>query len=87
MLFELIQIEVQCSKNCFNISLSQEVGAFGNDIEKNSQKPRPKLKKYLYYIYTENICSAYNPMQMVVICKNELILKGNDSNFLTLKVA
>ena len=24
------------------------------------QKPRPKLKKYLYYIFAENIFFAYN---------------------------
>ena len=68
-LFELIQIEVQCSKNYFKIFLiflTQETGAFGNNIEKESQKSRPKLKKYVCYIVTENICSACNPMQMVV---------------------
>ena len=34
ILYELIQIEVQCSKNCFKISVSQEAGASGNNIEK-----------------------------------------------------
>ena len=48
MLFELIQIEVQCSKNYFKIFLSQEAGASENNIEKERQKPRPKLKKYIY---------------------------------------
>ena len=68
------QIEVQWSKNYFKVFLPQEVGAFGNNIEKESQKPRPKLKKYVYYILTENICSARNPMQVVVFCKNVLVL-------------
>ena len=31
MLFELIQIEVQCSKNYFKIFLPQEAGAFGSN--------------------------------------------------------
>ena len=62
-------------------------GAFGNNIEKEPQKPRPKLKKYGYYIFTENICSACNPVQMVVFCKHVLILQNNYSNFLTVKVS
>ena len=41
--------------------LSQEAGAFGKNIEKEPQKPRPKLKKKVYYI-----CSARNPMKVVV---------------------
>ena len=32
--------------------LPQEPGALGNNIEKKLQKPRPKLKKYVYYILT-----------------------------------
>ena len=32
----------------------QEAGAFGNNIEKEPQKPRPKLKKIcILYIYRE----------------------------------
>ena len=42
--------------------------------EKEPQKPRPKLKKCVYYIFTESICSACNSMQVVVFCKNVLIL-------------
>ena len=61
-------------KNYFKILLPQGAGAFGNSIEKEPQKPRPKLKKYVSYIFTENICSSYNPMQVVVFCKNALIL-------------
>ena len=44
--FELIQIEAECSKNYFKISLSKEAGASENNIEKESQNPRPKLEKY-----------------------------------------
>ena len=47
--------------------LTQEARAFGNNIEKEPQQPNPKLKKCVYYIFTENICSAFNPMQVVVI--------------------
>ena len=84
---ELIQKEVQCRENHFKKFLPQEAGAFGNNIEKEPQKPQPKLKKYVYYIFTENNCSARNPMQVVVFYKNVLILQNKDSNFLTLKVA
>ena len=72
-------------ENLFQNFLPQEVGAFGNNIEKQPQKPRWKLIKYVYY--TGYICSACNPVQMVVFCKNVLILWNNDSNFLTLLVA
>ena len=77
-LFELIQTELQCSKNYFNFFffffLRQEAGAFGNNIKKELQKPHPKLRKYVYYIFTMNICSAYNTMQVVIFCKNVLFL-------------
>ena len=56
------------------IFLPQETGALGNKIEKEPQKPLQKLEKYLYYIFTENICSACNPLQVVVFCKNVSIL-------------
>ena len=69
MLFELIQIEVQCSKNCYKNFLSQEAGVNGNILEKEPQKPHTKLEKYVYYIFTENICSAWNPMQVVDFCE------------------
>ena len=87
IVFELILIEVQWSKNYFKTFSAKDTGGLGNNIEKEPQKPRPKLKKYVYYIFTENICSAWNPVQVVVFCKNVLILKNNGSNFLTLKVA
>ena len=38
----------------FKIFSSQEAGASGNNIEKEPQKPRPKLKKtYILNIYRE----------------------------------
>ena len=64
---------VQCSKNYFNFFLPEEAGAFGNNMKKKPQKPHPKLKKYMYYIFKENICSACNPMQVVAFCKSLLI--------------
>ena len=45
------------------------------------------MEKDVYYIFSENISSALNPMQEVVFCKQVLILYNNDPNFLTLKVA
>ena len=57
-----------------NFFLPQEGGAFGKNIEKELQKQSPKLKKYVYYILTENVCSACNLMQVVDFCKNVLIL-------------
>ena len=49
--------------------ISNEAGAFGNNIEKELQKPLPKLKEYMYYIFTENICSVCSPMQEVFLEK------------------
>ena len=37
--------------NYFKIFLPQEAGAFGSNMEKESQKPHPKLKKYASKIY------------------------------------
>ena len=37
------------------------------------QKLRPELKRYMYQIFTENIYSACNPMQIVVSYKHVLI--------------
>ena len=42
-------MELQCSENYFKIFLPQEARAFGNNIEKEPQKPCLKLKKYVYY--------------------------------------
>ena len=61
-------------QNYFKIFLPQEAGAFGNYIEKEPEKPHTKLKKYVYHIFAENICSVCNPMQVVVFCKNVLTL-------------
>ena len=33
-----------------------------------------KIEKHLYYLFTKNICSACNPIQMVDFCKHVLIL-------------
>ena len=52
MFFELIQIEVKCSKTYFKIFLSQETGAFENNMKKKLQKPRPNLKKmYIMHLH------------------------------------
>ena len=50
-------------------------------------KLHSKLKNMLYYIFTENICSSCNTIQVIVFCKHVLILQKNDSIFLTLKIA
>ena len=55
-------------ENYFKIILTQEAGDFGNTTEKRS----PKLKKYVYYIFTNNI--VYCIMQVAVFCKNVLKL-------------
>ena len=66
--FELIQIEVQCSKNYFSFFLPQEAWAFGNN-RKGTTKATPKIKKYVYCIYADNICSVFNPVQVAIFCK------------------
>ena len=55
---ELMQREVQCSKKYFKFFLTQE--AFGNNIEKELQKLRPKCILNIYETFTDNICSACN---------------------------
>ena len=45
--------------------LPQEAGTL--NIEKELEKVHPKLKKYLYYMFTGNICSACSPIQVVVV--------------------
>ena len=57
-----MQIKVQCSNKFFP---PQEAGSFENNIEKKPQKPRPKLKKYVCYILTEQICSAWSPIEVI----------------------
>ena len=46
--------EVQHSKNYFKKILPQEAGAFRNNVEKEPQNPRPKLKKYVHYRKKDN---------------------------------
>ena len=41
----------------------------------------PKIEKDAYYIFTENICSARNPMQVVVFSKHVLTLKTTTQIF------
>ena len=54
--------------------LIQEAGSSGSNREKELQKPSPKLKKHINEIFTENICSVYNTVQLVFLCKHVLIL-------------
>ena len=46
--------------------------SFWKNHRKGTAKVTPKIEKYAYYIFTENICSACNPMQVVVFCKHVL---------------
>ena len=62
-LFELIQTELAISKK----NLPQEDGAFGNNKEMEQQTPHPKLKQHVYYIFTDNVCSAYHPILVAFI--------------------
>ena len=39
----------------FKFFLPQETEAYRNNKEKTPQKPRQKLKKYICYIFTDNI--------------------------------
>ena len=78
---------ITVQQNLFlNFFLPQEAGAFGNNIKKERQKPRPSLQKYVYKILTENICSTCSPMQVAVYYKHVLILWNSDSDFLSFKV-
>ena len=70
--FEFVQMKVEWSKNYFKISLSQEAEAFGKkNRKKKTQMQRPKLQNK---IFTENICFSSSPVQVVVFCKDMLIL-------------
>ena len=66
-------MEVQDYKNYSKIVLLEKTETVTSRTEKESQKPRPKFKKYVNYIFTENICSACSPMQLVIFFKNVLI--------------
>ena len=52
MLFEHIQIEVQCSKKYFKNFLSQEAGGFRKN-RRRSIKAMPKIDKRMLNIYRE----------------------------------
>ena len=66
-LFELMQIEVQCSKK----NLRQETGAFGNKIEIEKEKPHPELKKICILNYREYfLCLQSSASGRVFFCKN-----------------
>ena len=47
--------------------MPQEDGVFGNNKEKEQQTPHPKLKQHVYYIFTDNVCSAYHPILVAFI--------------------
>ena len=49
---------------------TQEVGVSGNNVGKEPQTSRTKLKKYIYSIFTENVFSSWNPIQVVVSFAN-----------------
>ena len=54
--------------------LPQEAGAFVNNIEKEPQKPRPKLKN-IYVIYLQRILALPAiQCKWLFICKHVLIL-------------
>ena len=63
------RLELKETKN-----ITHFAGAFRNNIEKKSQKLRPKFKKYVCYIFADIICSVCNPVQVVIFCKNVLVL-------------
>ena len=44
------------------ILIQQEAGTFG----KGTAKATPKIENYVCYLFTESICSACNPVQVVV---------------------
>ena len=53
--------------------MQQEAGAFRNN-RKGTTKATPKIEKYVYYIFTQNICSSCNLMLVVAFGKPVLIL-------------
>ena len=68
-LFELIQIEVQYGKKYFkDIFFYHKKLELLEIIEKELQKPRLKVKKYVY-IFTGNISSTCSPIQIVAFFK------------------
>ena len=60
-IFELMNIEVQWSKNYFKTFLQQEAGAFGNKIGKEPQKSSSKFKNmYILYIYWDYLLCLHS---------------------------
>ena len=56
-----------------NFFTPRKAGAFVSK-RKRTAKATLKVEKYVFYTFTENICSACNPMQVVVFCKHVLNL-------------
>ena len=56
---------------------TKKAGTFGNNV-KEPHKSRPKLKNIYVILFTQNICSSYNPMQVAFFffffCKHVLNL-------------
>ena len=79
-LFEIIQTEISCSKIYFNFLLTRKAGASRNNIEKEPQKPWPKLKKYILNIYWEG---QHNTLisKNIYIYKNEWISLNEKKNW------
>ena len=76
-MFELRNEEVQCSENYLELLLQQEDGAFGNNIEKDPQKPPSKMKN-MYIIYLLRIfilpamrCKCYFFPNMYKFCRTK----------------
>ena len=75
-LFEPIQIEVQRSKNYFNIFLPQEAGAFGKKHRKGTVKATPKIEK-IFILYADReylLCLQFKAngsffLQKCIICR------------------
>ena len=74
-LLELINMKVQCSKNWSKIFFTRRTWSFWKWHRKGTAKATSKIEKFVYYIFTENICSAWNPIQVVVFCKHVSTLK------------
>ena len=52
---------------------------FWKQHRKRTVKATLKTGKYVYYVFTENIYSAHNPMQFAVFSKHLLTSYNNDS--------
>ena len=65
-LFELIQIEAQCNKNYFKCFLITRSNKEKEQQRKGTAKATSKYEKYVYYIFTENVCATCSPIQVSV---------------------